>query len=87
MKFPAIRYVCIKVRINCIQNGVKSFIFLHYIAPGAFPYLYVPSPAEDPSDHLLHQLGRSINHALQVSLGAGSKEGDHVFKIAVIRGM
>lgn len=34
----------------------------------------------------LRLFGESINHALQVSLGSGSKKDSHVFKISVVRG-
>ena len=65
--------------------GQKTCLHLH----GGFPYLLVPSPSSElPSASWLKQLGRSIDHALQVSLGAASKEAScsHVWNISVITG-
>lgn len=63
--------------------GQKTCLHVH----GVFPYLYVPCAVEDAHEGYLHQLAGSINHALQVSLGAGSKPGQHVFKIVLVKGM
>ena len=63
--------------------GQKSCLHVH----GVYPYIYVPCLAPDPNDKYLQQLARSIDHALQVSLGAGSNPTVHVFKIVVVKGM
>ena len=65
--------------------GQKTCLHIH----GGFPYLLIPSPSSDsPSASWLKQFGRSINHALQVSLGAVSKttSHSHVWNISVITG-
>ena len=64
-------------------GGQKTCVHIH----GSFPYLLVPCLVADPSDSYLHQLARSIDHALQVSLGASSRSVNHVFKIVVVKGM
>ena len=81
---------CVAERVPVVRifgstpAGQKTCLHLH----GAFPYLLVPSPSpHPPSDNWLQQLGRSINHALQVSLGVGSKEATHVQNISVVTGM
>lgn len=65
--------------------GQKTCLHVH----GVFPYIYVPCPVADvPSDRYLQQLGRSLDQALQVSLGSQSKlDQHHVFKITVVKGM
>ena len=62
--------------------GQKTCLHVH----GAFPYLYVPCATSDPSPEYLQLLARSIDHALQVSLGSASKKAHHVFKITSTRG-
>ena len=63
--------------------GQKTCLHVH----GVFPYLYVPCHVTDPSDRYLRQLAVSIDQALQVSLGASSKNAQHVFKITVVEGV
>ena len=63
--------------------GQKTCLHLHRI----FPYIYVPCLVSDPNERYLQQLAKSIDHALQVSLGASSKPANHVFKIVVVKGM
>ena len=62
--------------------GQKTCLHVH----GVFPYLYVPCASEDPSDEYLQLVARSIDHALQVSLGFASKTVHHVFKIVLTKG-
>ena len=62
--------------------GQKACVHVH----GAFPYLYVPCVCADPSDEYLQLLARSIDHALQVSLGSGSRDVQHVYKIVLTKG-
>ena len=75
-----------KVPVICIFGatpaGQKSCVHVH----GAFPYLLVPCLVVDPTDGYLQQLARSIDQALQVSLGASSRTANHVFKIVVVKG-
>ena len=63
--------------------GQKTCLHIH----GSFPYLLVPCVVAEPTDSYLQQLARSIDHALQVSLGASSRTINHVFKIVVVKGM
>ncbi len=68
--------------------GQKTCLHIH----GVFPYMYVPCPptALDTTNErgkYVQQLARSIDHALQVSLGVGSKARSHVFKIVLVKGM
>ena len=58
-------------------NGQKACVHIH----GVFPYLLVPASCQKVTDSLLHRLAISIDYALQVSLGGGSRRGQHVFKI------
>ena len=64
-------------------TGQKTCLHIH----GVFPYLYVPCVCGATTNSYLQQLARSIDHALQVSLGASSKPASHVFKIVVVKGM
>ena len=64
-------------------GGQKTCVHIH----GAFPYLLVPCLVVDPTESYLQQLARSIDHALQVSLGASSRSVIHVFKIVPVKGM
>jgi DNA polymerase zeta len=64
-------------------GGQKTCLHIH----GAFPYLLVPCVVADPAESYLQQLARSIDHALQVSLGASSRSVIHVFKIVPVKGM
>lgn len=63
--------------------GQKTCLHLH----GVFPYLYVPCDGGNATEGYLQQLAVSVDHALQVSLGVGSKPGQHVFKIVLVKGM
>ena len=63
--------------------GQKTCLHIH----GVFPYVIVPCLIGDPSDSYLQQLARSIDYALQVSLGATFKATNHVFKIVVVKGV
>ena len=64
-------------------SGQKTCLHVH----GVFPYIYVPCPVEEPSERYLQLLARSVDHALQVSLGAGSNlDVQHVFKISIVSG-
>lgn len=76
-KVPVIRI------FGATPAGQKSCVHVH----GAFPYLLVPCLVLEPTDAYLQQLARSIDHALQVSLGASSRTAIHVFKIVVVKGM
>lgn len=72
------------VRIfGAAPSGQKACLHIH----GAFPYLYIPCATADPNESYLRQLCTSIDHALQVSLGAGSRPVQHVFKALVVKGM
>ena len=64
-------------------GGQKTCVHIH----GAFPYILVPCLVADPTESYLLQLARSIDHALQVSLGASSRSAIHVFKIVPVKGM
>lgn len=64
-------------------GGQKTCVHIH----GSFPYLLVPCLVADPSEGYLQQLAQSIDHALQVSLGASSRRVMHVFKIVPVKGM
>lgn len=68
--------------------GQKTCLHVH----GVFPYIYVPCPptvVDSAEGHgkYVQQLAKSVDHALQVALGAGSREGSHVFKIVLVKGM
>lgn len=64
--------------------GQKTCLHLH----GSFPYLLVPAPAlQPPSERWLQQLARSIDRALQVSLGSGSRDVGHVLKVTPVKGL
>lgn len=76
-KVPVIRI------FGATPAGQKACLSVH----GVFPYIYIPCRIPDPDDKCLVQLGRSIDHAIQVSLGASSKPANHVFKIVVVKGM
>ena len=76
-KVPVIRI------FGATPAGQKSCLHVH----GAFPYLLVPCVVAEPTDSYLQQLARSIDHALQVSLGASSRTAIHVFRIVVVKGM
>lgn len=62
--------------------GQKTCLHVH----GVFPYLYVPCSTSDPDRGYLQLVARSIDHALQVSLGPSSKSVHHVFKIVLAKG-
>ena len=62
--------------------GQKTCLHIH----GVFPYLYVPCLSSDPCGEHLQLVARSIDHALQVSLGSASKNVQHVYKIVVTKG-
>ncbi len=62
--------------------GQKTCLHVH----GVFPYLYVPCTSPDPNREYLQLVARSIDHALQVSLGYASKSAQHVFKITLTKG-
>lgn len=62
--------------------GQKTCLHVH----GVFPYLYVPCTSVDTSNEYLQLVARSIDHALQVSLGSASKSTHHVFKIVLTKG-
>lgn len=62
--------------------GQKTCLHVH----GVFPYLYVPCIHHDPSVEYLQLVARSIDRALQVSLG-GSKTVQHVYRIILVKGM
>ena len=63
--------------------GQKTCLHIH----GVFPYIYVPCLCPDPNEQYLEQVAKSIDYALQVSLGATSKTATHVFKISIVKGM
>ena len=62
--------------------GQRACLHVH----GVFPYLYVPCTCGDPTDEYLQLVSRSIDHALQVSLGSGSRDVQHVYKIVLTKG-
>ena len=62
--------------------GQKACVHVH----GVFPYLYVPCTCADPNDEYLQLVARSIDHALQVSLGSGLRDMQHVYKIILTKG-
>ncbi len=62
--------------------GQKTCLHVH----GVFPYLYVPCMASDPNPEYLQLVARSVDHALQVSLGSASKTVHHVFRIVLAKG-
>lgn len=63
--------------------GQKTCLHVH----GVFPYLYIPCTCPDPNDGHLQLVARSIDHALQASLGSASKTTvHHVYKIILTKG-
>ena len=82
-RFSTVDTVPVICIFGATPAGQKSCVHVH----GAFPYLLVPCLVVDPTDSYLQQLARSIDQALQVSLGASSRTVNHVFKIVVVKGM
>ncbi len=62
--------------------GQKTCLHVH----GVFPYLYIPCTSSGCDEEYLQLLARSIDHALQVSLGSASKPAHHVFEIKPTKG-
>ena len=58
-------------------NGQKACVHVH----GVFPYLLLPAGCQKVTDSLLHRLAKSIDYALQGSLGGGSRGVQYVFNI------
>jgi len=53
---------------------------------GVFPYLYVPYDGTVPWDRYLRQFATSLDKAINVAIGQGTANTQHVYKIVLVNG-
>lgn len=54
---------------------------------GVFPYMYVPYTGKVNANIFAYRLAASLDTAINVSLGSGSSNTQHVYKIQQVSGM
>ena len=56
---------------------------------GVFPYFYIPYESKDfeSLNKGIYQIATHVDKAINVSLGQGSSQQQHVFKIQLVKGM
>ncbi|XP_037953294.1 DNA polymerase zeta catalytic subunit [Teleopsis dalmanni] len=66
-------------------NGQKSCMHIH----GVFPYFYIPYDPKDfdSPNKAFYQIATNIDKAINISLGQGSSEAQHVFKVQLVKGI
>lgn len=63
--------------------GSKACLHIH----GVFPYIYIPYDGSEPVEKLSYQIAVELDKALNVSLGQGSSNVQHVYDIVLVSGM
>ncbi|KAL4233690.1 DNA polymerase zeta catalytic subunit [Mactra antiquata] len=62
--------------------GQKTCMHVH----GVFPYLYIPYDGTVPLDRYLRQFATSLDKAINVALGHGQSNNQHVYKVVLVTG-
>lgn len=69
--------------LYCFVAGEKACLHVH----GVFPYIYVPYDGTESADSLKYRLALELDKALNVSLGQGSSNVQHVYNVVLVSGM
>uniref|UniRef100_A0A1B0A7J0 DNA polymerase zeta catalytic subunit n=1 Tax=Glossina pallidipes TaxID=7398 RepID=A0A1B0A7J0_GLOPL len=66
-------------------QGHKCCMHVH----GVFPYFYIPYEQKefDSINKAVYQIAMNIDKAINISLGQGSSETQHVFKVQLVKGI
>lgn len=67
------------------SSGQKTCMHVH----GVFPYFYIPYDKKDfeSLERGILQMAIHLDKAINISLGQGSSNAQHVFKIQLVKGM
>jgi len=67
------------------SSGQKTCMHVH----GVFPYFYIPYDKKDfeSLERGILQIAMHLDKAINISLGQGSSNAQHVFKVQLVKGM